>query len=258
MALTSRFQNGTTTGLLLRSLLRFIHSITNNIPIVLIVTIVIATLIQPRPCHAVCQQTNLIENRRSGYIVSEGYPDKYLNESRCAWRIKVAPKAVIRFFLTVNMFELCSSCSCDYVDIYDGPTTASRRLIRACKSGYTDKFTTTSNVGFVVFHTDSGGIEASAGGSTVKGFHIQFEQVTEQSEIKRIDTEKVKAEVVGKLWAEQFKLGNNLISWRDDLKDPSSLTYQDTKQLFESSVCVPTLPLNVFFLFKSNTLVFFS
>ena len=65
-------------------------------------------------------------NGLSGSIRSPNYPSNYNNNHRCSWRITVSNG--YRIELTFQSFST-ESC-CDYLKIFDGPSTSSPLLVQ--------------------------------------------------------------------------------------------------------------------------------
>ncbi|CAH1274042.1 BMP1 [Branchiostoma lanceolatum] len=101
-----------------------------------------------------------------GSFTSPGYPGNYPNNARCSWQISVNTSEVIAIrFNAFNLESGGSSCPYDYLDVYDGLSTAVSRLARLCGSSAQTVFTTGRNA-FVVFRTD--------GSVTRSGFSAYF------------------------------------------------------------------------------------
>ncbi|CAH1274043.1 CSMD3 [Branchiostoma lanceolatum] len=101
-----------------------------------------------------------------GSFSSPGYPSNYPNNAYCSWQISINTSVVIA--IRFNSFDLesgGSSCPYDYLDVYDGLSTAAPRLARLCGSSAHTIFTTGRNA-FVVFRTD--------GSVTGSGFSANF------------------------------------------------------------------------------------
>ncbi|XP_066292099.1 enteropeptidase-like isoform X2 [Branchiostoma lanceolatum] len=101
-----------------------------------------------------------------GSFTSPGYPGNYPNNARCSWQISINTSQVIAIrFNAFNLESGGSSCPYDYLDVYDGSSTAVSRLARLCGSSAQTVFTTGRNA-FVVFRTD--------GSVTSSGFSAYF------------------------------------------------------------------------------------
>eukprot|EP00058_Branchiostoma_floridae_P020568 XP_002606058.1 hypothetical protein BRAFLDRAFT_92077 [Branchiostoma floridae] len=95
-----------------------------------------------------------------GIFTSPDYPDDYPNNARCSWQISVNTGYVVAIrFYTFNL-DGGGVCPYDYLEVYDGSSTAAPRLARLCGSSAPTVFTTGRNA-FVVFQTD--GIVTSSG-----------------------------------------------------------------------------------------------
>ncbi|KAG8135532.1 hypothetical protein E2320_008563, partial [Naja naja] len=92
----------------------------------------------------------------SGSFKSPYYPSNYPNNVDCVWEIQVKNNYQIRLTWQNFVLEECSGfrCTCDYVEIYDGPLHTASLLGRICYGSY-HTFTSSSNMMTIKFHTDS-------------------------------------------------------------------------------------------------------
>ncbi|XP_069755899.1 scavenger receptor cysteine-rich domain-containing protein DMBT1-like [Narcine bancroftii] len=90
----------------------------------------------------------------SGSVVSPGYPDNYPDNAACIWYIRVNGSKIIDLRFIAFDLEESSSCSYDYVAIYDGPSTSSSLMAKLCHDS-NETFTSTSNSMTIYFRSDS-------------------------------------------------------------------------------------------------------
>uniref|UniRef100_A0A673AMU3 Cubilin n=1 Tax=Sphaeramia orbicularis TaxID=375764 RepID=A0A673AMU3_9TELE len=91
----------------------------------------------------------------SGEIHSPLYPNSYPNNVDCSWVISVDPNHRLSLNFSDLDIEQHSSCSWDYVAIYDGPTASSPLLARVCGSTPPPLIASTQNTIYVRFRSDS-------------------------------------------------------------------------------------------------------
>ncbi|KAG7527098.1 cubilin [Solea senegalensis] len=91
----------------------------------------------------------------SGEIHSPLYPNSYPNNVDCSWVISVESHHRVFLSFTDLDIESQSTCSWDYVAIYDGPTTSSPLLARVCGNSLPFSVTSTQNIISVRFRSDS-------------------------------------------------------------------------------------------------------
>jgi len=105
----------------------------------------------------------------SGNFNSTGFPASYPNDASKAWIIDSGA----RVELTFNVFSLqsCRDCSCDYVEVRDGPSLVSPLIGRYC-GNRTEPIRVVSSDAylFVYFKTDSSASE--------RGFNARYAQTT--------------------------------------------------------------------------------
>ncbi|XP_063048275.1 deleted in malignant brain tumors 1 protein-like [Engraulis encrasicolus] len=100
----------------------------------------------------------------SGTFSSPYYPNYYHDNAYCVWRLS-APSGQ-RVLLTFTDLELDRCCSCDYITVYDGPSTSSRQLVKLCHNSSQTAFHSSSNHLTVVFRSDKSGVS--------RGFQAEF------------------------------------------------------------------------------------
>ncbi|XP_055502765.1 deleted in malignant brain tumors 1 protein-like [Leucoraja erinacea] len=89
-----------------------------------------------------------------GSLFSPGYPYPYPNNADCIWYIRVNSTQKVLLWFSVFELEATSSCSYDFVAVYDGPTTDSALLGKLCIEA-NETFTSTSNSMTIHFRSDS-------------------------------------------------------------------------------------------------------
>ncbi|KAJ8391790.1 hypothetical protein AAFF_G00085620 [Aldrovandia affinis] len=93
----------------------------------------------------------------SGSFSSPNYPNYYHDNHYCTWQIS-APSGQ-RIFLAITDLELENCCACDYIAVYDGPSTGYPSLGKVCSNpggdNGTDSFHSSSRYMTVLFRTDS-------------------------------------------------------------------------------------------------------
>uniref|UniRef100_A0A3Q4HTJ6 CUB and zona pellucida-like domains 1, tandem duplicate 1 n=1 Tax=Neolamprologus brichardi TaxID=32507 RepID=A0A3Q4HTJ6_NEOBR len=87
----------------------------------------------------------------SGTFSSPNYPSYYHDNAYCMWQLRAAYDQ--RIFLQFTFLQLENCCSCDYIEIYDGPYVYSPFLGKVCNNSLSTFFST-SNYMTVVFRTD--------------------------------------------------------------------------------------------------------
>ncbi|KAL7058505.1 hypothetical protein AAHC03_016360 [Spirometra sp. Aus1] len=91
---------------------------------------------------------------KEGTFNSPGYPDVYLPNRECTWRIKVPTGFSVN--LTFDSFELEEDpdCSFDRLEIYDGPSVSSPKLHSLCGMHISEAILSTSNTMTLTFRTN--------------------------------------------------------------------------------------------------------
>ncbi|XP_058255593.1 deleted in malignant brain tumors 1 protein-like [Hemibagrus wyckioides] len=93
----------------------------------------------------------------SGFISSPYYPDYYHDNAYCIWQLQAPAGQTI--FLSFQNFDLDRCCHCDYVNVYDGPSTGSHLLGKLChnETNHLD-FQSSSSFLTVLFRSDYSGV----------------------------------------------------------------------------------------------------
>nr|XP_043901390.1 deleted in malignant brain tumors 1 protein isoform X9 [Solea senegalensis] len=102
----------------------------------------------------------------SGYFTSPNHPHYYQDGANCVWYLKTSHDQ--RIFLSFLFLELENCCSCDYINIYDGPSLNSRYLGKVCE-GSTSSFSSSSNTMTVHFRSDQSVVG--------RGFKAEFKSI---------------------------------------------------------------------------------
>ncbi|KAL8573049.1 hypothetical protein ACOMHN_010479 [Nucella lapillus] len=103
---------------------------------------------------------------RNGIIMSKNYPSNYPHNTECEWLISLPVNRLIIFNITDFDIE-GGSCGNDYLDLYDGPNTNSRRMAHLCGREIPGNSTyRASNNMYVKMRTDSS--------VTGRGFKAQY------------------------------------------------------------------------------------
>ncbi|XP_041065220.1 uncharacterized protein LOC121289661 [Carcharodon carcharias] len=89
-----------------------------------------------------------------GSVLSPNYPYPYPNNAQCTWYIKVDGNERIKLEFTYIELEYTSTCSTEYIAIYDGPSTNSVLLSKFCSWPY-QKLVSSSNSMTIYFTSDS-------------------------------------------------------------------------------------------------------
>ncbi|KAL2082908.1 hypothetical protein ACEWY4_020681 [Coilia grayii] len=100
----------------------------------------------------------------AGSFSSPYYPNYYHENAHCSWRLS-APSGQ-RILLTFSDLELERCCTCDYITVYDGPTTGYSKLGQLCHNSSVNTFHSSSNYLTVVFRSDRTGVS--------RGFRAEF------------------------------------------------------------------------------------
>ncbi|KAL9987887.1 hypothetical protein ACROYT_G002265 [Oculina patagonica] len=95
-------------------------------------------------------------NQQYGRFTSPNYPSNYPNNLHCTWLIE-APPGYGRLYLRFTSFALesCRNCACDVLEIFDGNSTASPLIKRACGRQSPPRMFSSGRFLFVKFSTDS-------------------------------------------------------------------------------------------------------
>nr|XP_046258011.1 deleted in malignant brain tumors 1 protein isoform X4 [Scatophagus argus] len=99
----------------------------------------------------------------SGTFTSPNHPSYYHDNAYCIWQLRAADDQ--RIFLQFTYLQLENCCSCDYIEVYNGPSVGSQFLGKVCNGNLTS-FYSSSKYMTVRFRTD---------GSVVgRGFKAEF------------------------------------------------------------------------------------
>ncbi|XP_019948680.1 scavenger receptor cysteine-rich domain-containing protein DMBT1-like isoform X2 [Paralichthys olivaceus] len=98
-----------------------------------------------------------------GTFSSPNHPNYYHDGANCVWQIRTTHDQ--RILLSFTYLQLENCCSCDYIQVFDGPSVNSRYLGKVCNNSL-NSFYSTSNYMTVAFRSD---------GSVVgRGFKAEF------------------------------------------------------------------------------------
>ena len=118
---------------------------------------------------------NLQLEGSSGTFESPFYPSKYPKSINCTWVITVPYGKLVKLSFSAFDVEWSSSCDEDYVQIYDGWSSASEVKTKLCGASLPSDVSSTSRYLRVQFRSD----EDNHGNCS--GFKAQFEQVHKAS-----------------------------------------------------------------------------
>ncbi|XP_059508915.1 deleted in malignant brain tumors 1 protein-like [Stegostoma tigrinum] len=90
----------------------------------------------------------------NGTISSPNYPYNYPDNAACFWYIRRNVNQRIVLVFTEIQLEVTSSCSYDYIEVYDGPSTHSDLLSKFCQGSHL-RFVSSYNSMTIYFRTDS-------------------------------------------------------------------------------------------------------
>ncbi|XP_075699578.1 embryonic protein UVS.2-like [Rhinoderma darwinii] len=94
-------------------------------------------------------------NDMTGTFTSANYPSVYPNKANCVWLIRTPAGQVALQFASFDL-QLSSSCTFDYLKIYDGPSKSSPVLMeRTCGTGLVPLMVSSSNQMLVEFVSDA-------------------------------------------------------------------------------------------------------
>lgn len=97
-----------------------------------------------------------------GIIKSPAYPECYPVDRTCTWNLSVPIGFEIRIEQFIYGIEDCSSCSCDYLSIYDNVSNVSAPIANLCNDVhymYSGNTSTGRNL-FIEFYSDSTTVES--------------------------------------------------------------------------------------------------
>ncbi|TTX39227.1 CUB and zona pellucida-like domain-containing protein 1 [Bagarius yarrelli] len=93
----------------------------------------------------------------SGSISSPYYPNYYHDNAYCVWQLSAPAGQTV--FLSFQDVDLERCCNCDYVNMYDGPSTASRLIGKLCHNDTNQlDFQSSSSYMTVLFRSDYSGV----------------------------------------------------------------------------------------------------
>ncbi|XP_069805659.1 embryonic protein UVS.2-like [Dendropsophus ebraccatus] len=102
-------------------------------------------------CNSMCAQ---LLNNLNGNFTSTNFPSTYPNNANCLWLIRTPAGQVALQFGTFDV-QPSSSCTSDYLRIYDGPSKSSPVLLdRTCGKGQVPLMVASSNQMLVEFVSD--------------------------------------------------------------------------------------------------------
>ena len=102
----------------------------------------------------------------SKYINTPNYPNNYGSGEDCTWKLSAASGKRIKLGSFGYYIEDHSSCQYDYLKIYDGGSSSSRRLTTKCGSGSSSPIYSSGRNLFLRFHSDANTVG--------KGFRIYY------------------------------------------------------------------------------------
>ena len=117
----------------------------------------------PTSCNGVQYLTASFSIR---HISSPGYPYSYSNNLQCSWSISTS---YYGYVIQLNVLDLDLETCCDYVDIYDGPSTSYSKIIRLTDQRNEVVLSSNRNM-YLRFSTDSS--------VTRKGFEFSYTSAT--------------------------------------------------------------------------------
>uniref|UniRef100_A0A671XF39 Cubilin n=1 Tax=Sparus aurata TaxID=8175 RepID=A0A671XF39_SPAAU len=92
----------------------------------------------------------------SGYLESLNFPNNYPPNSQCSWTIQATSGNTVNYTFTAFQLEATSSsCSYDYIKLYNGPNEQAPLIGTFCGSTPPPANTTTSSALTLVFRSDS-------------------------------------------------------------------------------------------------------
>ena len=120
--------------------------------------------------EASCDNTN---DGNTSTIRSPNYPNPYLNNEYCTWKIT----APLDIKIEINSFhysmESSSLCQYDSLKIYDGSTTRSNRKARLCGRSSYSGMISSSNTLLLIFNSD--------GSTRYTGFQLTYSVIGTKS-----------------------------------------------------------------------------
>ncbi|KAF4532436.1 hypothetical protein B566_EDAN014438 [Ephemera danica] len=110
-----------------------------------------------------------IFNSPTGTIHSPNYPNSYVMNMECYWKIGVSRGSLIQLVIVDLDLKHEEACKNNYIELRDGPSATSPILGQFCQRGTTSILTTTQNFMWMKFRAD----ESRQG----RGFNLQYESV---------------------------------------------------------------------------------
>ena len=86
------------------------------------------------------------------YILSPNYPNSYIDNLNCAWRISASYSGYV---IQLSVLNLDLESCCDYVDVYDGSSSSYSKITRLTSSVQNAVFHSTQRYMYIRFYTDS-------------------------------------------------------------------------------------------------------
>ncbi|CAD1477837.1 unnamed protein product, partial [Heterotrigona itama] len=108
-------------------------------------------------------------NAAYGDIMSPNYPEPYLHQAECYWKIAVAAGSLVRLLIVDLQLEQHDKCRYDYIEISEGINH--RNSQRYCGNPYPKIIETKSNMVTIQFRSDF----TNSG----RGFHLKYETLCE-------------------------------------------------------------------------------
>ena len=108
---------------------------------------------------ASCLTTSLESSSFSRTLQGPNYPFNYPNNALYCWRIYAPSGYVIKLTFSSLDMEVCSGCSCDSIQFFDGYSEFSSSLGKFCRGGST--ITSSGRYLYVKFTSDATGIGSS-------------------------------------------------------------------------------------------------
>ena len=96
--------------------------------------------------------------KQNGTIYSPNYPSSYGGNEHCNWRIRTSRHFLSKTKLLIyfTSFDLGTDCcSCDYVEIYDGPSDHYKLLARFCGNSLPPPVYSSDRYIYVKFRSNS-------------------------------------------------------------------------------------------------------
>ncbi|XP_076628821.1 cubilin [Colletes latitarsis] len=107
----------------------------------------------------------------SGDIISPNYPQQYLPNSYCTWKIHVASGSLVRLLIVDLNLESYSKCRFDYIEISEGEKQTNRQ--KYCGHPYPKVISANSNIMTIRFRSDFSTSE--------RGFHLKYETICQNT-----------------------------------------------------------------------------